>query len=96
MPAEHFLDALPDVLVGCRLDALVAQLLVARPGRRSRRIYALAMERALADGKALRRVLAAVTSLTPDPLFLRPGAPPAETQRRLNTAMTRPLRRADR
>lgn len=80
-----FLDALPDVLVMVRLDAVRAQLRATRPGRKSRRIFARALEQAMADGSALRRAAARVVQR--DPLFLRPGAPPAEMQRRLNNCL---------
>lgn len=84
--AEIFVSDIPAAVFHARVQRTIKELRAARPGQRSRKLFALATEDALWSGNEMRR--AASRILRSAAHVDRPGVPRRDVQARLNAILT--------
>ena len=89
MNIEIFLSDIPAAVLYTREQRVIKQLRAARPGRKSRELFARATESAIWDGAELRRAAAAESRALTARRYERPGVPRRDVQTRLNAILTR-------
>ena len=88
---EMFVESVPESVFAARERRVIATLRATRPGRRSRRICALAMESALFDGGEMKRAVRAIMAAPTARPWAIPGPPPEPVVRRLRPYTCRPI-----